>query len=741
MSLAIVTSFAVSALAAAWGSFLFLRSREIHHFLFLSIFCLMTMRNWFEVQLAGSFQQITLLNSLDELTRLLINTLVPLCLLAVDRMRRKFRKVDEDLSLQTQEHTRTKDRLRESVERLAVAAKNANDGLWDWDLATGRVTRSDRWYEMIGYKPSSIPETYDGFLEHVHPSDREQIQRSTDELCSGSRDVAEYEFRLRHLDGHWVHIVARATARRKGEAVVGISGSHFDISKQKSIENQLRESEERFRLAVSQVAVWDWDVGKDKLFMSEGFRKLLGYSEAEFEEILANSITTILHPEDLPGYRDRLFAHLENPGLIYTNEHRFRTRDGEYKWFLAKGESHAETQNGTIRSIGVLTEITEKKALEESLRYSHRMEAIGQLTGGIAHDFNNLMSVIQGNAELLALRNESLVPLASDILCAVTRGAELTQRLLAYSGRLQLAPESVEVARLMNDIKSVLSRTLGENISVSTELHGDVSSVFVDYGQLENALLNLAINSRDALPKGGRIQISCQTEFIDDEAKAANLKIPPGEYVLFEVVDDGDGMSRETLSRAIEPFFSTKDVGDGSGLGLSMVHGFAKQSGGRLLLSSETGEGTTAHLYLPVGKREPNTEPVPLRNYERPVPLTNRETVLLVEDSDPVRVVTCAMLERLGYDVVNADQAEKALKLIENGLSFDILISDVVLPGPLTGVDLVNTVKSGFPGIRSLLISGYAGVDLTSGEDQSLKTPLLTKPFGFADLAQALNRI
>jgi CheY-like chemotaxis protein len=367
------------------------------------------------------------------------------------------------------------------------------------------------------------------------------------------------------------------------------------------------------------------------------------------------------------------------------------------------------------------------------------MEALGTLTGGMAHDFNNGLGVIIGNLDLLGRRVEKdamAAELCGDALQGATRCAELIRRLLAFARRQTLRPEQIDVNALVSDITRLLGRTLGENVAIMPKLDAACWPVTVDPAQLEAALLNLATNARDAMPKGGEILITTRNVEIDAAYQAQQPDVSVGEFVLIEVTDTGTGIPPEIISRIFEPFFTTKGPGRGTGLGLSMAFGFAKQSGGHLAAYSEPGQGSTFRLYLPRGNALGPAEAA-TRNAEPPI--GGDETLLMVEDNADLRQVGKKLLTELGYTVIDAMNADEALPVLESEQHLDLIFSDVVMPGTMDGLDLAYRSRAIRPGLKVLLASGFPGV--REGNQRLTGSPfrLLNKPYGRDELARAIR--
>ncbi len=394
-----------------------------------------------------------------------------------------------------------------------------------------------------------------------------------------------------------------------------------------------------------------------------------------------------------------------------------------------------------VRSVGTFQDITELKQAEEQLRQAQKMEAVGQLTGGVAHDFNNLLAVISLNAEFVreALEEGSSAAESLESMTRVAdRGAELTHRLLAFSRQQTLESKVTDANGLVTGMTGMLRRTLGETVEIETALAEGLWRTLVDPNQLENALLNLAINARDAMPKGGKLTIETANVRLDEDHAAAQGDLAPGDYVRLSVSDSGTGMAPEVIARVFEPFFTTKDVGRGTGLGLSMVYGFVKQSGGHVTVASEEGRGTTINLYLPKSEAAAQAAEAPATAEEPPV---RGETVLVVEDDADIRRLIAKILDGLGYRVLEAGDGAQALAALERAPGVDLLLSDVVLPGGRSGPEIVAEAQRHHPGLKSLFMSGYAPGGMSHQGRLPEGAALLKKPFTKHDLAQKVRAV
>jgi signal transduction histidine kinase/ActR/RegA family two-component response regulator len=407
-----------------------------------------------------------------------------------------------------------------------------------------------------------------------------------------------------------------------------------------------------------------------------------------------------------------------------------------------RAEEALRELNATLeRQVAERTE--ELRLKDEALRQAQKMEAVGQLTGGVAHDFNNLLQIIIGNLETLERNlpetSGRLHRAVQSAMNGARRAASLTRRLLAFSRRQPLDPKPIDVNVLVTGMSELLHRSLGETIETETVRAAGLWRVEADANELEATILNLAVNARDAMRSGGRLTIETANAYIDEAYAAGQAEVTPGQYVSISISDTGEGMDADTMARAFEPFFTTKPVGRGTGLGLSQVYGFVKQSGGHVKLYSEPGQGTTVRIYLPRWEGEAEVVEHP---QETPVPEGEREeTILVVEDDDDVRAFSVESLRELGYRVIEAHDGAAALRLLERQPRIDLLFTDVVLPGGLTGAQVAAQARAMRPDLNVLFTTGYARNAIVHHGRLDKGVQLLTKPFSFKDLAAKVRDI
>jgi PAS domain S-box-containing protein len=506
---------------------------------------------------------------------------------------------------------------------------------------------------------------------------------------------------------------------------------------------RLRDSERGFRLlveAVTEYAIYMLDPSGRVVKWNPGAERLKGYTETE---IIGQHLSLFYTEEDRRnGVPQQIIASTVLNGKYEGEGWRVR-KDGSRFWANATIHAIRDPVGNLLGFTKVTRDMTAQRAAEERLRQAQKMEAIGQLTGGVAHDFNNLLTVIGGNLETLQRRltvreDAALQRLANSAARAASRAAVLTHQLLAFSRRQPLEPKSVLVNSLISGMSDMLRRSLPESISIETVLAGGVWPTFVDANQLENSLLNLAVNARDAMPDGGRLTIEAANVYLDDDY-AASAEIEPGQYVGIFVSDTGVGMAADVVSKAFDPFFTTKEVGQGTGLGLSQVYGFVKQSGGHVRIYSEIGSGTTIKIYLPrllsPGSAAEDQPAVPA------VPRGEGETILVVEDQPDVRSYSVEMLRELGYRVLDAPDAHTGLQLLDAHREIALLFTDIGLPGGMNGRQLADEALRRRPTLKVLFTSGYARNAIVHHGRLDPGVQLITKPFTFSGLAAKVRGV
>ena len=547
-----------------------------------------------------------------------------------------------------------------------------------------------------------------------------------------------------------------------------------DITARRQAEDALRKSEalarenvQRVQLAMAAGAIigtWSWDVPANRFTVDEGFAAAFGFDPALGRSGLSlEQVVATVHPDDQAGLAEAINAALARGGP-YAHQYRTRRADGKYYWLEANGRVDLSPDGTALSFPGVLLDIEGRRSLEaerdraiaalrtltdtlehrveertaallqaeEALRQSQKMEAVGQLTGGLAHDFNNILAGISGSLDLMKTRLaqgrlSDIDRYLTGAQSAVKRAAGLTQRLLAFSRRQTLDPKPSDINRVVADMHDLISRSVGPGIAIETVAAGGLWTAFVDVGQLENALLNLCINARDAMPDGGRLTIETGNRWLDERA-AKERGVPPGQYLSLCVSDTGTGMPPDVVERAFDPFFTTKPIGQGTGLGLSMVYGFAGQSGGAARIYSEVGKGTMICIYLPRHLGD-GVESDLVTELDRPAPAAGQSTILVVDDEPLVRMVAVEILEELGHSVLEADDGPSALRVLTARPDIDLLITDVGLPNGMNGRQLADAVRVQRPELNVLFITGYAENAVLNHGHLERGMQVITKPF------------
>jgi PAS domain S-box-containing protein len=536
----------------------------------------------------------------------------------------------------------------------------------------------------------------------------------------------------------WAHVVIDPVRDEQGQTI-GYAKVTRDLTERMLAREELRRSEEQFRrlvLGVTDYAIYMLDPDGRVASWNAGAEKIKGYTA---DEIVGQHFSRFYTEEDRAQQQpERSLANAALDGRFEREGWRLR-KDGTRFWAHVVIDAIRNEAGLLVGYAKVTRDMTEKllaqQALEQAqqaLFQSQKMDAIGQLTGGVAHDFNNLLMAIIGSIELLKKRipeHPKVTPLLDNAMQGAKRGAALTQRLLAFARKQDLNLRSVDLPALVRGMTDLLQRTLGPTAIIKTELPDSLPPVQADANQLELALLNLTMNARDAMPEGGTIVIAARNERIT--AETAGLLVP-GRYVCLSVSDTGEGMDEATLTRATEPFFTTKGIGKGTGLGLSMVHGLAEQSGGRLVLESVAGSGTTAELWLPLAPQVQEQSGARLIEAAAAMPMRPL-TVLAVDDDRLVLMNTVAMLEDMGHTVLEATSGEEALEILRQHATVDLLITDQAMPN-MTGLQLARIVQAERPGLPIIMATGYAEVP------RDARLPKLSKPFFQDELAQAISQ-
>ena len=633
--------------------------------------------------------------------------------------------------------------------------------MWDWDIAADVLSWDERTFAIFGL-PLQITVTYDRFLSLLEPQDREYTDRLVGDALapegSGNFDV---EFRIITPDG-----VRRIVASR-GRAIfaetngvsraVRLIGTLLDITERRRLDEEreqmlvaLRRSEQRYALAAraTDSVIWDWDLAPDTVHLSDGVERVLGYAAMSGARPHDWWLERI-HPDDRERVNAGLRAFIADPALgnAWHDVYRFRRANDQYAHMVDRGYVARDGDGRVTRMIGAMEDETEREQLAERLRQAQKMEAVGQLAGGIAHDFNNLLTVIAGNLEFAQTDLPAEHPVHRDlaeIARAAERARDLVRQLLAFSRKQTVMLQPVNLSEVVRGAESLLRRVIGEEILLDVHLAPELPLVRADRSQLEQVLMNLAVNARDAMltaahgtqGRGGTLQIDTSAVYVTTEESTRLSGIAPGPAVRLRVRDSGHGMDAVTRARAFEPFYTTKPVGSGTGLGLATVFGIVRQFGGAIRLESIPGTGTLFSIYFATASEAlaPVSVP-PIGAALEPA----RATVLLVEDEGAVRAATRRMLERQGYQVLEARHGSDALLIWrDRHREIDCVITDLRMP-EMGGRELVEQLRAERPQVPVVYVSGYSEHSLP---DASMPfTSFVEKPFTMDVLIGAVQRV
>jgi PAS domain S-box-containing protein len=634
---------------------------------------------------------------------------------------------------------------REVEQRWERAVRGTSDGLYDWDLSTGHVWYAARFRAIVGYAPEDFPDTFQAFQNTVHEEDRARVVGSIRAHLE-NRTPLDVRCRIKNASGQIVWCRLRGQAERNAAGRPSrLAGSISDISAQVQAEEAVARTQDFYGTILDSLPLFIAYADQDQqvLYANKRFQEFFALVPLDGAVRTVGEIVGARVYETIgPLVRDALQGH--------TVEQQGRMQDaaGRAIDMEAAFVPHRDA-SGTIQGCFVAArDVTEKRLLEAELRQSQKMEAVGRLTGGIAHDFNNLLAVIIGNTQLLArsLRESPrLLRQADTALKAAMRGGELTRRLLAFARQQVLEPKVVDLNAMLAGMFDFLRRSLTGDIEIRHRPDTMAWPVKVDPGQLENAVLNLVINARDAMPEGGTITIAtCNVVIAESttgpEHTFGDDVLKPGDYVLLDVTDTGSGMSPETLKRVFEPFFTTKDVGKGSGLGLSMVYGFVKQSDGHIHVTSAPGHGTTVHLYFPRTHAVVERASLDVVGAADTLPRGD-ETILVVEDNPEVRATAVEILGSLGYRLLEAANGHQALEKFMQHPDIALVFSDVMLPGGLLGTSLATKLCERRPGLKVLLTTGFSETAIMHRGLLDGSTAVLSKPYKVEELARRVRSI
>ncbi|HEV2675888.1 MAG TPA: PAS domain S-box protein [Aliidongia sp.] len=646
-------------------------------------------------------------------------------------------QINDDLSIQIRERSAAAESLRQSEDRYRTLYNRSPAPMHSLDAGGRLIGVSDYWLTMLGYERDEVIGRH--LSEFMVPRSAVRFQESHwDEfLAVGEVRDEPYEF-IRH-DGQIVDVLLSSRLERDQTGAFRQSFALLvDVTDRNRAEAALKREREFSELLVrsSPQGVFAFDRDLKLTLWNSALERMTGVNA---DEILGRRPELFGDGYGASGVLDAMESAINGRSVTIADEPFVFSTAGRRGFFEATVAPVYGEAGIILGGVAFLHETTEQRGLEEALRQAQKMEAVGQLTGGIAHDFNNVLTIVAGNLELLEMRltdRPDVKRLAAAASMAVSRAERLTQQLLAFSRKQQLQPEPLDLNAVISGIRDLLRKTVGERIEIDFRPGEALWQSLVDRNQVESMLLNLILNARDALPDGGRITI--ETENAQPRSSMV-LGLPPGldSSVLLTVTDTGTGMPQDVLDRVFEPFFTTKPQGRGTGLGLSMIYGFVRQSGGHIVIESTEGTGTRVLIYLPraLGKMVPDAA-----QPHREVSLGRGETVLVVEDDEAVRQYACGVLDDLGYRVIEAETGDAGLVATETNPEIDIVLTDIVMPGLLDGVMMAREIQKRRPNLKILFTSGYSDTQPQEGGLVS-SANFLKKPYRPADLAEKLRAL
>ncbi|KPW87037.1 Signal transduction histidine kinase [Pseudomonas syringae pv. cerasicola] len=654
---------------------------------------------------------------------------------------------------------------QEAVEQLQLALDSgAVVGTWVWDIIADQLTGDERFARTFGLCPKLCAKglPLELVIASIHPDDSARVDKSIEDALQNS-ETYRCEYRVLHEDGlyRWVEASGKIERDSRGKPVRS-PGVLLDIDSRRMAEDERDRLNELLRIFTAAVpgVVYAKDLEGRMLVANRGTAELIGKppeffigkTDLEFlddqqqarvlmetdRRIMQNNVSEQIEEQvNLPDGSAATWLSTKAPLLDENGEVIGLIGSSVDVTARKKAEEAVRELNQTLEQ-RIEQAVFEREQIEDALRHSQKMDAVGQLTGGIAHDFNNLLAGISGSLELITKRLaqgrvgdvDRYVSVAQG---AVRRAASLTHRLLAFSRRQNLSPRVTNVNVLIQDMEELIARTVGPEIDIKVVAHDDLWPALIDHAQLESSLLNLCLNARDAMPSGGRIVIETANASIE-ECTDPDHGIPAGEHLSIRVTDTGMGMSPDTVAKAFEPFFTTKPIGAGTGLGLSMVYGFVRQSGGQIRVESVEGHGTSVVMHLPRHIAENAPRAAEPERTEEPAQHTG-ETVLIVDDEPSVRMLVAEVITGLGYNCLEAGDAQSGLQILQSDTRIDLLISDIGLPGGMNGREMADAAGDCRPGLPTLFITGYAKTSVLDDCHLRPCTQVLTKPFGLDALA------
>jgi len=664
-----------------------------------------------------------------------------------NNMATKILQSHEQLALSIAEANRVNQELNESQKRFLLATASAGLGVWDYDVNLGKLVWDDRMFEMYGTTRVESPDNQEIWVNSLHPDDKANAIAEYQAGLRGNKDFST-AFRIINPNGRLKYIKASAVILRNASGkIVRILGINADVtarelSDKRALEMLAEVQQANAELSFKQHALDEHAIVSianargDITYVNNSFCEISGYSREELMGLNHRLLRNDGHSQEFITNIEQTIAR----GKTWRGEMKDQRKNGGYYWVAATIVPSLNQAGELVSWIAIRTDITKIKSTEEQLRRSQKMESIGALAGGIAHDFNNLLGIIIGYLDLIGHQLENGSKLQKQLdkaQNAAFRGSSLTGRLLNFSRQSATDQSLVNVGKVIYDFKDLIRKSLTASIAIEIHRPNNLWMVELNPDDLEDALINLAINARDAMPNGGSLVINVKNTRVDESFTSSNNGLEPGEYVELSVSDTGIGMDSATTGQIFDPFFTTKKKGDGTGLGLTMVYGFVQRNHGYLGVSSEVGMGTTFSMHLPRAKNMPKQSPN-ANKVDTLLP-TGNETILIVDDEVELASVARSILDTLGYTTICVSSGNEAMRVLENNSAIDLVFSDIVMPGGMSGLDLADAMAMQYPAVKILLTSGFTADAKHSDRAEYLIQNMVAKPYRNKVLARRVR--